>query len=617
MSLVEHSLFYSQQLPYGSLTQSLTPGITFGLMANHLLKSSNYPSNSGPPPPPNPFGAGAYQGGMAGGAYNNYGYSAYNVNQYPQAGGYQQYGYGGSGAVAGFTAPAYSGPTAGYAPQSQPPPPSMQYQNMQNQMANMGMMQMQQRLISQMQLVSDDEDYEEEERRMRRRQRRRRRMQDDDEAYEQDLEEEKRLMEERAQKAEEKARKLQEKLENNEELKAQLRMKFIDELMRRQEVSGTFEETQGTVVPCITYEEDDPVTIWFATDREEGTMDIVGEPWDGQYDAEFLRNGMKGLGTNEQMIIDVVASRSCSQRYATKKEYKTLYGRDLIKDLKSELSGDFKSSILACYESPARYDAWCVKKAIYGAGTDELTLIEILMTRTNAQIREMTDEYNKITYANQRDPESSLEQDLIDDTSGDFKKLLVSAAQGNRRLIPRQKLEDSVEEVLHNGQWTGLFRINFEKLCNMSRCKQYAEELYKAGEDKLGTDEETFIRIFASQDYYTLRVVWDEYVKLTQRDILNSVERETSGDFKHGLCAIAQNIKCRPMYFAERLYKSMKGLGTDDTTLIRVVVSRSEIDMIQIKACFLEKYKQTLWNFIKDDTSGDYRKILLGIAGRN
>lgn len=103
-------------------------------------------------------------------------------------------------------------------------------------------------------------------------------------------------MEERAQKAEEKARKLQEKLENNEELKAQLRTKFIDELMRRQEVSGTFEETQGTVVPCITYEEDDPVTIWFATDREEGTMDIVGEPWDGQYDAEFLRNGMKGLG---------------------------------------------------------------------------------------------------------------------------------------------------------------------------------------------------------------------------------------------------------------------------------------------------------------------------------
>lgn len=44
---------------------------------------------------------------------------------------------------------------------------------------------------------------------------------------------------------------------------------------------------------------------------------------------------------------------------------------------------------MALYVKPAVYDAWTMKEAIYGLGTDERALIEVLMTRTNAQIQEM------------------------------------------------------------------------------------------------------------------------------------------------------------------------------------------------------------------------------------
>lgn len=42
----------------------------------------------------------------------------------------------------------------------------------------------------------------------------------------------------------------------------------------------------------------------------------------------------------------------------------------------------------------------------------------------------------------------------------------------------------------------------------------------------------------------------------------------------------------------------MKGLGTDDRRLIRLVVTRSEIDMGEIKQAFMSEFGQSLENFI-------------------
>lgn len=43
----------------------------------------------------------------------------------------------------------------------------------------------------------------------------------------------------------------------------------------------------------------------------------------------------------------------------------------------------------------------------------------------------------------------------------------------------------------------------------------------------------------------------------------------------------------------------MQGLGTDDQTLIRIVTTRAEVDMVQIKQEFQRKYSQSLEQFIK------------------
>ncbi|NXX03261.1 ANX11 protein, partial [Larus smithsonianus] len=167
----------------------------------------------------------------------------------------------------------------------------------------------------------------------------------------------------------------------------------------------------GTTGPTVS-----PVTHGY-----RGT--ITGAPgFDPLKDAEVLRKAMKGFGTDEQAIIDCLGSRSNKQRQQIILSFKTAYGKDLIKDLKSELSGNFERTILAMMKTPVMFDAYEIKEAIKGVGTDENCLIEILASRSNEHIQEL----NRVYKAEFK---KTLEEAIKSDTSGHFQRLLISLAQ--------------------------------------------------------------------------------------------------------------------------------------------------------------------------------------------
>lgn len=91
-----------------------------------------------------------------------------------------------------------------------------------------------------------------------------------------------------------------------------------------------------------------------------------------------------------------------------------------------------------------------------------------------------------------------------------------------------------------------------------------------------------------------LKLVFDEYEKLVGHPIEIAIENEFSGNIKEALLNLISCIRDKVEYLATRLHDSMAGIGTDDRTLIRIIVSRSEIDLGDIKDVYEAKYGKSL-----------------------
>lgn len=298
-------------------------------------------------------------------------------------------------------------------------------------------------------------------------------------------------------------------------------------------------------------------------------------------DAAALRGAMKGLGTDEEAIIEVLTSRSNQQRLAIADAYQREYDRDIIEDLKSELGGNFEDVIVALMRSPEEYLCKELHHAMSGMGTNEDTLVEILCTRPKNEIAQLVAAYESMY-------ERPLAEHMCSETSGDFRRLLTLIVTGAR---------DDDEGV------------------DVDRAHQSAQELFEAGEGRFGTDEAAFNKILAHESFSQLRQIFEEYKTISGCTIEQAIKAEIGGELADAISAIVECVQDISRWYATRLRKAMHGIGTDDRTLIRIIVSRSEIDLGDIKAQYEALYNKTLESEVRGETSGDYKRALVALIG--
>jgi len=328
--------------------------------------------------------------------------------------------------------------------------------------------------------------------------------------------------------------------------------------------------------------------ITFTEEKREfeifGTVKPVSN-FSSEDDAKELNKAMSGMGTDEDAIIKIVASRSCEQLQQVKKDYLVLFGKDLMKVLEGELKGKFEKVVIARFYDSIDYQAYILREAMKGVGTDETALIDVVCSKKAKEIKQITAAYSRMY-------DRDLIKDIRSETKGNLRNILVSMASGNR------ESEDTA--------------------VNTELAKKEAQELYDAGVGKTGTDEAVFNAIFAKRSFMQLKLTFLLYRGIGKKDkdkklIYEAIEKEMSGDLKAAYLTIAQYIADPITYNCQVIYNAMKGVGTNDNRLIRTIVARCEIDLKTVKERFEKLHKTTLENRIRKETSGDYRKILLAL----
>ncbi|KAM7143064.1 annexin A10 isoform 2-T2 [Molossus nigricans] len=298
----------------------------------------------------------------------------------------------------------------------------------------------------------------------------------------------------------------------------------------------------------------------FCGDYVQGTI-FPAPNFNPTIDAQMLGGALQGFGCDKDMLINILTQRCNAQRLMIAGAYQSMYGRDLIGDLKEKLSDHFKDVMVGLMYPPPAYDAHELWHAMKGAGTEENCLIDILASRTNGEIFQMREAYC-LQYS------SNLQEDIYSETSGHFRDTLMNLVQ----------------------------------------------VLWEACQQKTGEHKTMLQMILCNKSYQQLWLVFQEFQNISGQDIVDAINECYDGYFQELLVAIVLCVRDKAAYFAYRLYSAIHDFGFHNKTLIRILIARSEIDLMTIRKQYKERYGKSLFHDIKHFASGHYEKALLAIC---
>ncbi|KAI9669593.1 MAG: hypothetical protein M1817_004636 [Caeruleum heppii] len=160
---------------------------------------------------------------------------------------------------------------------------------------------------------------------------------------------------------------------------------------------------------------------------------VMGQtaPGDATREAEVLYKAMKGFGTDEAALIRVLSKPDPLQMALIRRTFDHRYGKRLDAWVESETSGYFKDGLVALVRGPLEQDVHNVTRALDGLGTKETLLNDVVLSRSNADLNAIKQEFYRVK---RRPLEDAVRKDLSMKTERMF--AMVMAAQRAEESAP-------------------------------------------------------------------------------------------------------------------------------------------------------------------------------------
>ena len=144
---------------------------------------------------------------------------------------------------------------------------------------------------------------------------------------------------------------------------------------------------------------------------------------------------------------------------------------------------------------------------------------------------------------------------------------------------------------------------------NRVECEKWAQNLIDAGENNWVSNEEVFREIFILRSAEELVLIGRFYYDKTGEQLLDVVEKKLTNKVRNLLRELLYNVIIPHELFADKINSALKSNNT--SLLNRILVSRCQIDMEEIRDIYKIKYNTELREDIISRTNGIYQKLCL------